>query len=92
MFAPNISTHQLADAIHHERQADAALIHQAKSYRAAHGAADRPAQRRLTSRRLAATLAGALLTLVVAATVAANQPAAAPAGHSSTGGGLTLIR
>ena len=79
MFAPNISTHQLADAIHQERQADAATIRQAKLYRAAHPGANRHMQRRITSRRFAATLAGAVLTLAVAAAVAANQPAAAPA-------------
>jgi hypothetical protein len=92
MFAPNISTHQLADAIHRERQADAATIRQAKLYRKAHPGVTRHAQRRITSRRLAATLAGAVLTLAVAAAVAANQPAAAPAQQHSPGGGMTLIR
>jgi hypothetical protein len=93
MFAPNISTHQLADAIHRERQADAALIRQAKLYRAAHPVMGRHTQGRVTSRRFAATLAGAVLTLAVAAAVAANQPAAAPAQQQqSNGGSLTLIR
>jgi hypothetical protein len=93
MFAPNISTHQLADAIHRERQADAATIRQAKLYRKAHPGVTRHAQRRITSHRLAATLAGAVLTFAVAAAVAANQPAAAPAQQQqSNGGSLTLIR
>ena len=91
MFAPNVSTHQLADAIHQERQADAALIRQAKLYRASHVPTGRHPQRRVT-RRFAATLAGAVLTLAVAAAVTANQPAAAPAQQPANGGGLTLIR
>jgi uncharacterized protein YfaQ (DUF2300 family) len=92
MFAPNISTHQLADAIHQERQADAALIREAKIYRASHVSASRHTQRRITTRRFAATLAGAVLTLAVAAAVAANQPAAAPGQQPSNGGSLILIR
>lgn len=93
MFAPNVSTHQLADRIHSERQAHAALLHQVKRDRATGPAiVDRPAQRRITARRLTATLAGAILTLTLAAAVAANQPAAAPSTGQSSGGGLTLIR
>jgi len=93
MFAPNISTHQLADSIHHERISHAALIQQVKRDRAADAViVDRPAQRRITSRRLAATLAGTVLTFAIAAAVAANQPAAAPAQQHSPGGGMTLIR
>lgn len=106
MFAPNVSTHQLADAIHQERLADAAAIRQAKAYRASHNAmlhqakidrgegiiVDRHAQRGITARRLTATLVGAVLTFAVAAAVAANQPAAAPAAGPSSAGGLTVIR
>ncbi len=93
MFAPNVSTHQLADSIHAERQAHAALLHQAKHDRTAGSViVDRQVQRRITARRLAATLAGVVLTLTIAAAVAANQPAAAPAQGPVPGGGLTLIR
>ena len=92
MFAPNISTHQLADTIQHERLAHAAVIQKIKRDRAPDAVTiDRPAQRRLTSRRLAATMAAAL-TFAIAAAVAANQPAAAPAQEHSPGGGLTLVR
>ena len=93
MFAPNVSTHQLADSIHAERQAHAALLHNAKADRS-HDTitADRQAQRRMTARRLSATLAGALLTFAIAAAVAANQPAAAPAAGPSSAGGLTVLR
>jgi len=106
MFAPNVSTHQLADAIHQERLADAAAIRQAKAYRKSHNAmlhqakidrgegisVDRHAQRRITARRLTATMVGAVLTFAIAAAVAANQPAAAPAAGPSSGGGVTLLR
>jgi len=93
MFAPNISTHQLADSIHHERISHAALIQQVKRDRATDTVSvDRHAQRRMTSRRLAATLAGTLLTFAIAAAVAANQPDAAPAQQHSPGGGMVLIR
>ena len=92
MFAPNISTHQLADTIHHERISHAARLQQIKQDRAPDGfAVDRQAHRRMTSRRLAAAMA-AVLTFAIAAAVAANQPAAAPAQQHSPGGGLTLIR
>ena len=58
MFAPNISTHQLADTIHHERISHAALLQQIKQDRAPDAVrVDRQAQRRMTSRRLAAAMA-----------------------------------
>ena len=92
MFAPNISTHQLADTIHHERVAHAALLQQIKQDRGADAVTvDRGAQRRITSRRLAAAVA-AVLTFSIAAAVAANQGNAAPAQQHSPGGGLTLVR
>jgi hypothetical protein len=92
MFAPNISTHQLADSIHHERIAHAALLQQVKRDRSPDAMdVDRQAHRRMTSRRLAGATA-AVLTFAIAATVAANQPNAAPAQQHSPGGGLTLIR
>jgi hypothetical protein len=92
MFAPNTSTHQLADSIHQERLAHAARIQQIKQDRSADAVnVDRQLQRRITSRRLAATLAGAVLTFAIAAAVAAQSPAA-PAQHPANGGGLTLIR
>jgi hypothetical protein len=93
MFAPNISTHQLADSIHHERLAHAARIQQIKEDRSADAVSvDRQLQRRITSRRLAATLAGAVLTFAIAAAVAAQSPAAPAQQHPANGGGLTLIR
>jgi hypothetical protein len=93
MFAPNISTHQLADSIHHERLAHAALIQQIKQDRSADAVSvDRQVQRRITSRRLAATLAGAVLTFAIAAAVAAQSPAAPGPQHPANGSGLTLIR
>lgn len=93
MFAPNVTTHQLADSIHAERQAHAALLHKAKADRSRDSIiVDRHAQRRMTARRLSATLAGAILTFAIAAAVAANQPAAAPAAGPSSGGGVTLLR
>jgi len=92
MFAPNVSTHQLADTIHRERIAHAARIQQIKEDRAPDRVTvDHQAHRRMTSRRLAAALA-AVLTFAIAAAVAANQPEAAPAQQHSPGGGLTLIR
>jgi hypothetical protein len=92
MFAPNVSTHQLADSIHAERQAHAALLHQAKVDRTGDSViVDRHTQRRITARRLTATLAGAVLTFAIAAAVAANQPAADPAAGPSSGG-RTLLR
>lgn len=93
MFAPNVSTHQLADSIHAERLAHAALLHRTMIDRKGDSVTvDRQVQRRMTARRLSATLAGALLTFAIAAAVAANQPAAAPAAGPSSGGGLTVIR
>jgi hypothetical protein len=93
MFAPNVSTHQLADSIHIERQAHAAMLHRAKVDRSRDSIGiDRQVQRRITARRLTATLAGAILTFTIAAAVAANQPAAAPAAGPSAGGGVTLLR
>ena len=74
MFAPNISTHQLADTIHHERISHAAMLQQIKQDRAPDSVSvDRHAHRRITSRRLAAAMAAAL-TFAIAAAVAANQP------------------
>lgn len=94
MFAPNISTHQLADQIHHERLSHAALMQKVARERSADSVTvDLPAHRRLTSRRLAATIAAAALTLTIAAAAAATQQAEAPdAHHASPGGGVTLIR
>lgn len=94
MFAPNISTHQLADTIHHERLEHAALLSRVARDRKGGGLeVDRTAARRMTSRRLTATIAAAALTLVVAAAAAANQAAEAPAEmNSANGAGLILIR
>jgi hypothetical protein len=92
MFAPNISTHQLADQIHHERLTHSALIQKVVRERSTDTmSVDRHAQRRTTSRRLAATLAAATLTFVIAAAAAATQQAEGPGQHSA-GGGVTLIR
>jgi hypothetical protein len=93
MFAPNASTHQLVDSIHAERLSHAALLQQVKRDRTDDSIiVNRQVQRRITSRRLAATIAGAVLTFVIAAAATANQPAAAPASGHSSGGGVTLIR
>ena len=93
MFAPNVSTHQLADSIHRERLNHAAMIQKVMQDRDPHGVAvDRQVQRRITSRRLAATIAAAALTFTIAAAVAATQPTAAPAEGHSPGGGTILIR
>lgn len=93
MFAPNVTTHQLADSIHAERQAHAAMLHKVEASRRHDSInVDRQTQRRMTARRLSATLAGAILTFAIAAAVAANQPAAAPAAGPSSGGGVTLLR
>lgn len=93
MFAPNVSTHQLADSIHRERLNHAAMIQKVMQDRDTDAVVvDRQAQRRITARRLAATLTAAALTFAIAAAVAANQPNAAPAQGPSTGGGSTLIR
>jgi hypothetical protein len=93
MFAPNVSTHQLADQIHHERLNHSALIQKVARERSADTVVvDRQAQRRATSRRLTATLAAAALTFAIAA-VAAAQPASAPAAESQgQGAGPHLIR
>jgi hypothetical protein len=92
MFAPNVSTHQLADSIHRERLNHSAMIQKVMQDRDPHGTTvDRQAQRRITSRRLAATIAAAALTFTIAAAVAA-QPTAAPAEGHSPGGGTVLIR
>ncbi|MGQ0607187.1 MAG: hypothetical protein ACT4OQ_01805 [Chloroflexota bacterium] len=74
MFAPNISTHELADQIHHERLSHAALMQKVARERAPDSInVDRQAQRRLTSRRLAATVTAATLTFTVAAVAAATD-------------------
>lgn len=99
MFAPNISTHQLADQIHTERLDHSARLQMVSRERSDHEViVDRKAQRRSTSRRLTATLAAAALSLGIAA-VAAAQGSDAPAAGSGTtapahssGGGVTLIR
>ncbi len=93
MFAPNISTYQLADQIHHERLNHAALLQKVARERSADSiTVDRQAQRRITSRRLTATLAAAALTLTIAAAATATQSSAAPEPLQSTGGGVNLIR
>ncbi|MGH2381294.1 MAG: hypothetical protein ACRDG7_08745 [Candidatus Limnocylindria bacterium] len=74
MFAPNISTHDLADQIHHERLSHAALMQKVARERSRDSiTVDRQAQRRLTSRRLAATVTAATLTFTVAAVAAATE-------------------
>jgi hypothetical protein len=92
MFAPNISTHQLADQVHHERQHHASLLHKISRDRS-EGVlrVDRQALRRTTSRRLAATIAGAVLSLSIVA-IAAAQGTDAPAPAHPIGGGVTLLR
>ena len=93
MFAPNISTHQLADQIHHERLSHAALMQKVARERSTDTiTVDHQAQRRVTSRRLAATLAAATLTFAIAAAVAATQLSEAASQRHPTGGGVTLIR
>lgn len=93
MFAPNISTHRLADEVHRERLSHAALLQKVARERTADDVSfDRAAQRRITSRRIAATVAGAILSFSIAAVVAANQPDGGPAPAPGAGGGLTLIR
>ena len=58
MFAPSIGTRPLADTIHEERTNHAALLQQIKRDRAPDATAvDRQANRRMTSRRLAAAMA-----------------------------------
>ncbi len=92
MFAPNISTHQLADQIHHERLDHAALLHKVARDRSSGSAGiDRQAQRRTTSRRLAATLTAAVLSIGIAAVAAAQSPSAQSTA-GTTGGSVTLIR
>ena len=92
MLAPNISTHQLADQIHHERLSHAALMQKVARERSTDSInVDRDAQRRVTSRRLAAGLAAATLTFAIAAAAAGTQQSQAATQHSS-GGGVTLIR
>jgi hypothetical protein len=92
MFAPNSTTYQLADSIHHERQSHAALLHKLSRERDGTEVADREMHRRITSRRLAATAVAAVLTFAIAAAAAANQPAASPDLAPANGGGLILIR
>jgi hypothetical protein len=93
MFAPNISTHQLADQIHHERLTHAALMQKVVRERSTDSiTVDREAQRRVTSRRLAAALAAATLTFAIAAAAAGTQQSQAATQRHSSGGGVTLIR
>ena len=94
MFAPNISTHQLADQIHHERLSHSALMQKVVRERSTDSiTVDREAQRRVTSRRLAAGLAAVTLTFAIAAVAAATQQSEAAATQShGSGGGVTLIR
>ncbi len=92
MFAPNISTHQLADQIHHERIDHAALLHKVARDRSSDSlGVDRQAHRRTTSRRLAATLTAAVLSIGIAAVAAAQSAGDVPAART-TGGTVTLIR
>jgi hypothetical protein len=95
MFSPNISTHQLADQIHHERLSHSALIQKVVRERSTDAiTADRNAQRRTTSRRLAATLGAAMLTFAIAAAAAAagSEASEASAAQALSGGGVTLLR
>jgi hypothetical protein len=97
MFAPNLSTHQLADSVHHERQAHAARLHGiTRDRKAGDVPIDRVALRRLTARRLTASMAAVVLTLVIAAAAAATGSNAKPNGAApmapANGGSLTLIR
>ena len=94
MFAPNISTHQLADQIHHERLSHAALMQKVSRERSTDSiVVDREVQRRVTSRRLAAALGAVTLTFAVAAAAAATQQSEAAASQTpASGGGITLIR
>jgi hypothetical protein len=93
MFAPNISTYQLADQIHHERLSHAALMQKVARERSTESiTVDRQAQRRITARRLAATFGAATLTFAIAAAATATQQAEPAAQRHSTGGGVTLIR
>ena len=94
MFAPNVSTFQLADQINHDRLSHSALLQKVARERSTDSiTVDREAQRRVTSRRLAAGLAAVTLTFAIAAAAAATQQteAAATQSHGS-GGGVTLIR
>jgi len=92
MFAPDITTHQLADSMHAERQAHASLLHKISRDRADDSTVvDRRALRRATSRRLVATLAGTVLAMGIAA-MAAAQVTDTQAPSHPTGGGVTLIR
>lgn len=92
MFAPNISTHQLADQIHQERIDHSALLHKVARDRSSESAGiDRQALRRTTSRRLAATFAAAVLSIGIAAVAAAQGPSDVPSA-GTTGGTVTLIR
>jgi hypothetical protein len=99
MFAPNLSTHQLADQMHHERLSHAARMQAAAEQHGPKGTPlDREAQRRITVRRLTATLAGAALSVALVAGAAATlgsqpDPASAPATvGGGAGGGATHIR
>lgn len=97
MFAPNLTTHQLADSVHHERQAHAARLHRiVRDRRDGETPVDLSAQRRLTARRLAASVTAVALTLAIAAAAAANAPSAesngAPTKSETNGGSLILIR
>ncbi len=87
MFAPNASTHQLADQLHQERLSHAARMQLVAREKGPDGTpVDRHAHRRITARRLAAGAAAIVLTVSVgAATVASG-------GIGGGGGGVTLIR
>ena len=73
MFAPNLSTHQLADSINHERLSHSTRILKVKQEREDSASVDRSVQRRITARRLAASLAAVVLTFAAAAIAAASQ-------------------
>lgn len=88
MFAPNATTHQLADQIHHERQSHAERMQLVAREKGPDGAPlDRYAQRRITARRLAAGAVALALTVTVAAVTVAGGASGGPGG-----GGVTLIR
>jgi len=94
MFAPNISTHQLADQIHQERLSHSALMQKVARERSADSVSvDRETRRRATVRRLAASLGAVTLLLSIAAAATATQPSETTSTHpAAQGGGAKLIR
>jgi len=68
MFAPDVTTHELAGLVQRERLSHAALLQKVARERSPeHSPIDRNVQRRITARRLAATVGGAMLSISVAA-------------------------